>query len=262
MTDLTPDAKVRLEAYLQRMRHALAGTRAVEPSEVEQSVREHVDLALANAPGPVGSDRLNAVLDQLGAPEQWLPDDERSWWRRARAYVMAGPEDWRLPYVSLALTTLAILFAPAGGLLLLIPAFVVSRAWVSLMKDRGEPLDARKWMVIPPIAFAFVLFLGAALFSVIGIGIAVVAETDLRAYGFPRVPRNPDPAEMMALAGYVGVVAGGWWIALSGLLAFLFEPIRHLFAPLLDNVTRRLMLGLTFLGAIVLAIGLRLMYIA
>lgn len=263
MIELTPDARVRLEAYLQRMRHALRGTRAVEPAEVEQSVREHVELALAGAPAPVGADRLAAVLDQLGAPERWLPDDERSWWRRALGYVMDGPEDWRLPYLSFAFTTLSIVFLPVGGALLLIPAFILGRAWVSLMKERGEPLDARRWLIFPPIVLFFLLFLAGALVSVIGLGVALSSESDLRAYGIPRPPGGDAHAsEVVAFIGYVMTVAGGWWLVLSGLLAFLFEPIRHLFAPLLDNARRRHLLGLVFLAAVCLAIGMRLLYIA
>lgn len=53
MIDLTPDAKVRFEQYLQRLRGSLRGTRAVEADEVEQNVREHVEIALAGAPSPV-----------------------------------------------------------------------------------------------------------------------------------------------------------------------------------------------------------------
>ena len=41
MIDMTPDAKQRFDAYLQRTRTALRGTRAVEPAEVEQNVIVH-----------------------------------------------------------------------------------------------------------------------------------------------------------------------------------------------------------------------------
>src|SRR5687768_13227776 len=104
--ELTPDAKLRFEQYLQRMRATMRGARAVETAEVEQNVREHVEVALATAPAPVGTDRLAAVLEQLGPPEQWLPEDERPIWRRTMDRLINGPEDWRLAYLSLGLTTL------------------------------------------------------------------------------------------------------------------------------------------------------------
>jgi VIT1/CCC1 family predicted Fe2+/Mn2+ transporter len=256
MIELTPDAKVRFEMYLHRIRTALRGTRAIEATEVEQSVREHVELALSAAPAPVGSEALAGVLEQLGPPELWLLDEDRPAWRRFVDRLITGPEDWRLAYVSFGLTLLMVLTFPAGGVLLLVPAFIVSRAWVALMNDRGAPLDARRWLVLPPIVLAMLLFIGGAMGSVIGLAGVTAAENDLRVYGIPRPGDSAE--EIVAFAGYLATVAGVWWIVLSALLAFLFEPIRSLFAPVLEGAKRRHLLVLAALGAVCLAIGLRL----
>ena len=256
MIELTPDAKVRFELYLQRIRTALRGTRAIEATEVEQSVREHVELALSGAPAPIGSDALAGVLEQLGPPERWLLDGDRPGWRGTLDRLITGPEDWRLAYLSFGLTLLMILTFPIGGVLLLVPAFIVSRAWVALMNERNEPLDARRWLVAPPIVLMFLLFLGGLMGSVIGLAGVLASENDLRAYGIPAF--GDSAGEIAAFAGYLATVAGAWWILLSALLAFLFEPIRTLFAPVLARAKRRHLLVLAALGAVCLAIGLRL----
>ncbi len=254
--ELTPDAKLRFEQYLQRMRDTMRGARAVEAAEVEQNVREHVEVALATAPVPVGSDRLAAVLEQLGPPEQWLPEEDRPAWRRTMERLMTGPEDWRLPYLSFAVTTLMFLTLPIGGVFLLVPAFVLSRAWVALMAERGETLDARRWLVLPPIIIAFVLFLGLTLSGAIIIAGAGALEHDIPQLGIRGPEVNAD--ELLGFSAYLLTAAGVWWLLLSALFAFLMEPIRTLFAPILDKVRRRHLLVLAGIGALCLAIGLAL----
>ncbi|MFZ2493049.1 MAG: hypothetical protein WA208_16315, partial [Thermoanaerobaculia bacterium] len=191
---------------------------------------------------------------------RWLPDDERPLWRRVMSRFQEGPEDWRLAYVSAAITALMFLTFPVGGVLLLVPAFLLSRAWVALMNERGEPLGARKWLILPSIAFVFLLLVLGALVSVPGMAGAIAVENDLSAYGIPVEPRTTDDG--VRFAGYIGVVAGAWWMLLSALAAFLFEPIRTLFAPILDRMKRRQLFLLTAIGAVCLVAGLRLMAIA
>ncbi|HEX2120475.1 MAG TPA: hypothetical protein VHL59_02435 [Thermoanaerobaculia bacterium] len=255
--ELTPDAKLRFEQYLQRMRDTMRGARAVEAAEVEQNVREHVEVALATAPAPVGSDRLAAVLEQLGPPEQWLPEEDRPAWRRTMERLMTGPEDWRLPYLSFAVTTLMFVTLPIGGALLLLPAFVLSRAWVALMAERGEAIDARRWLVLPPIAIAFVLFLGLTLAGGIILAGAAALEHDVPQLGIRGPEVNAE--ELLAFSGYLMSAAGVWWLFLSILFAFLMQPIRTLFAPLLENVGRRHLLVLGGAAVFLLAVGLALM---
>lgn len=260
MIELTEEAKGRFEMYLRRTRAAMRGTPAVEAAEVEQNVREHVELALASAASPIGADRLADVLEQLGPPERWLLDGDRPAWRRAADRLLHGPEDWRLAYLSFGLTLLMVVFFPAGGFLLLVPAFIVSRTWVALMNERGEPLDARRWLVVPPIFFAFLLFLGSALGSVIGIATALAADGELLRYGIPGPGDHGE--EIMAFAGYLSTVAGVWWVVLSAILAFLFEPIRTLFSPVLTRAKRSHLLVLTGLGLVIAGLGAWLTYIS
>jgi VIT1/CCC1 family predicted Fe2+/Mn2+ transporter len=257
MIDFTPDAKRRFDEYLLRMRVSLRGTRAVEPEEVEQNVIEHVELALAGAPSPIGPERLDTVLEQLGPPERWLPDDERPVWRRAMDRVMAGPEDWRLAYASLGLMLLMMLTFPIGGVMLLLPAFVLSRAAVALTEERGETLGARKWLVLPPIVFALVLVCAVALLAPAGAFGAMLSEIGLRDLGLDFDNRF-DRGRLFL--GVLSMATGAWWIVLSGVFAMLMRPFRALFAPVTSGLKRGHALVLTIAGVVVAGIGAVLVF--
>ncbi|HEY5610265.1 MAG TPA: hypothetical protein VIL97_03590, partial [Thermoanaerobaculia bacterium] len=152
MIEMTPEAQTRFEHYLERMRSALRGSRAVEATEVEQNVREHVELALSETTVPVGTERLDEVLAQLGPPDRWLPGDEQPWWRRMAQRVSSGPEDWRLAYYALGTFALGLFLLPFGfGLVFIICAFLLGRAECELLASRGESLGARRWLVLPAI---------------------------------------------------------------------------------------------------------------
>ena len=99
MIEMTPAARQQLDDYLQRLRSELRGTRPEVAEEVEQSVREHIEIALEDAHAPVGETEIIGILDRLGPPEQWLDEEERPTWRRTIAGVRSAPDDSRLPYV-------------------------------------------------------------------------------------------------------------------------------------------------------------------
>ena len=82
MIELTDDARKCLDDYLGEMRASLAGCRSVDSLDVERDVMEHIEKSLAEAPSPVESAALEAVLEQLGSPSQWIPEEELSWWRK------------------------------------------------------------------------------------------------------------------------------------------------------------------------------------
>lgn len=258
MIDLTPEARRKFDDYLQRMRASLRGTRAIEADEVEQNVVEHVELALAGAPSPVSTDRLSTVLEQLGPPERWLPEEERPWWRKTMDRVMTGPEDWRLAYASFAMTLLSILLLPVGpGVLLLVPAFLLGRAHVELMSERGEPLGARKWLVLPPIVFVMAALSAAAVIAPTAAFGELLSEIELRELGFEFSTRAE---RQWIFAGSLALAAGAWWIVLSAIFAMLFRPFRFLFLPLTENLRRGHALVLTLAGLVVGGIGAALLW--
>ena len=79
MAELTSEASEMLERYLGQVRLAMAGGGPEAAAEVEQDVREHVEAALADRPGPVGPGELAAVLERLGPPDQWGSVEPPSW---------------------------------------------------------------------------------------------------------------------------------------------------------------------------------------
>ena len=136
MTDLTQDAQVALSTYLQRVRLSLRGT-SVDADEVERDVREHIEEALNGRSDPVPAADLSGVLERLGSPDQWVPDEGIPLWRRTIRRISAGPEDWRLAYASLGLAAVAAGLATAGQIALAVIcfalAFFTARAATSLI---------------------------------------------------------------------------------------------------------------------------------
>lgn len=258
MIEMTPAARERLDNYLQRMRSELRGTRSVVADEVEQSVREHIEVALATAQGPIGATEVISVLDRLGPPERWLADEERPMWRRALDRVRSGPEDWRLAYLSFGLFVASIVLLPLFGFLLLIPAMFVSRAWIELARDRGEPLGARRWLVYP--AMLVVLAFATGLL-IIGPPLPMLALA-LDDNGLEKIWDIPHSkaGQLRFLFGMGGVLFGSWWIIASAFCAAFLRPIRFVFAPLLDSLQRKHFAVLAAIGALVAGVGATLIY--
>lgn len=256
MIEMTPAARERLDNYLQRMRSELRGTRSVAADEVEQNVREHIEIALAGATGPVGATEVIGVLDRLGPPEHWLAEEERPAWRGVMDQLFSGRDDWRLAYIAFGLFLVSMAFFPAGGFFLLIPAMLVSRAHVELASDRGEPLGARRWLVYPAIAVVLA-FAVAVLILVPPLGILAALKSV--SHELFDIPDNAAGRTRFAF-GMGTVVFGSWWIIAGSFCAAFLRPIRFVFAPLLDGLHRKHFAVLAFLGALVVAAGATLIW--
>ena len=260
MIDLTPSARQRFDDYFSRLRHSLRRASPAEADDVEQSVREHIEVALAGAPAPVGGEQLAEVLDRLGAPDGWVPDDDRSIIQRVVQQVKQrlrfGPEEWRLAYLTFGLFLLSLLLVPVGiGFLLMIASFLASRATIDIMDSKQEPAAGRQWLVYPPIAFFLVI---AIAFFVVGpagplLVWGIEEEGFLHLLEDSRLRAPYYEAQFVAGAGVATL--GAWWI-LASLIGMVFLPvIRFIFKPLLTRVRRAHFLGLTIIGALSLALG-------
>ena len=258
MIEMTPAARDRVDNYLQRMRSELHGTQPVIADEVEQSVREHIEIALANAQSPVGATEVISVLDRLGPPERWLADEERPIWRRLVDRVRSAPNEWRLAYFAFGLFLVSIVFFAVGGFILLIPAMLVSRAYVEFASDRGEPLGARRWLVYPAIAVVLAFATGL---MIVGPPLPLLAFT-FNDDGFEPLldmPRST-AGQIRFVWGIGGAVFGSWWIIAAAFCAAFLRPIRFVFAPLLDGLRRKHFAVLAAIGALVAAGGATLIY--
>lgn len=264
MIDLTPSARQRFDDYLRRLRHSLRRASPAEADDVEQSVRDHIEVALAGVPAPVGGEQLAEVLDRLGAPDGWVPADDRSLVQRLVQQVTErlrfGPEEWRLAYVTFGLFVVALILMPVGiGFFLMIASFLASRACVDSMETKQEAPGARRWLIYPPIAF-FLVF--ATAFFVIGpAGPVLVWGVDddgfLRLLEESRLRAPYHEAQFFA--GAVAATLGTWWILASAIGMVFLPVVRFIFRPLLGRVRRTHFLGLTFIGALSLALGFALL---
>ncbi len=260
MMDLTPSARQRFDDYFRNLRHSLRSVPNSEAVDVEQSVREHIEVALAGASTPVAAEQLAEVLDRLGAPDHWVPVDERTLVQRMMERLRTGPEDWRLAYLAFGLFLLGLILLPVGiGALILFGSFLASRAYVDFMEARQEQINGRQWLIYPPIA----------LFLVVAVAFFVVGPTGpalawgLGDHGFLRIldesGQHTPYAEARFMSGATATVLGAWWI-LASLIGMVFHPVsRFLFKPLLARVRRTHFLGLTIVGVLALALGLSLL---
>ncbi len=258
MIEMTPAARERLDNYLQRMRSELRGTRSVVGDDIEQSVREHIEIALAHAQTPVGAADVIGVLDRLGPPERWLADEERPAWRRFADRLRSGPEDWRLAYLAFALFLASFLIFPIAGPILFLPAMIVSRAYVELLRDDDEPMGARRWLVYPSIA---VILAVAVILFVIGLPMPLMRWA-VEEHAFEQLFALPQQTagDLWFILGARGVLFGSWWMVAAAFCTVFLRPIRFVFAPLLDGLLRRHFAVLAAIGAIVAAAGAALIF--
>jgi hypothetical protein len=258
MIEMTPAARDRFDNYLQRMRSELRGTQSVTADEVEQSVREHIEIALADAPSPVGATEVIGVLDRLGPPERWLADEDQPIWRKVLDRLVGGPDGWRLAYIAFGLFLLSVFFFPVGGFFLIIPAMLISRAYVDLARDRGESLGARRWLVYPSIAVVLAFAVGLLIIAP-PMGVMAALGSDNRFAEIFDVPENT-AGRIRFVLGMGGVVFGSWWIIAAAFCAAFLRAIRFTFAPLLDGLGRKQFAVLAVIGALVAAGGATLIY--
>jgi len=248
MTVLTAEAKDALERYLERVRLSLRGT-SVDADEVERDVREHIEVALDGRAEPVSADGLSSVLERLGSPDQWVPDEEIPVWRRAMRRISSGPEDWRLAYLCFALTVAGLATAPLGGILLWIPAYLLGRAAHEYAAARGEELGPRRWLTDLPLLAVALGLLGALLIGPLWIPVAItVQEYDI---GQLLGRELTEPQEVATTIALFAATIGLWWMILAPLAAHFQRTVTWLFFPFATWFRRRHAWWLGLAGLIV-----------
>lgn len=140
MITFNDDAKKLVDNYLHQVRSCLNSCTTVDADEVEQNIKEHIENELQDSSEPISYDELNIVLKKLGSPQQWVPEEETSWWRKIILRLRTGPEDWRLAYISFGLLILGFLTGRNSFMILVIASFIVSRALIST----AEQIDRLK----------------------------------------------------------------------------------------------------------------------
>lgn len=260
MTTLTPQAERALERYLKRVRLSLRGT-SVDAPEVERDVREHIHEALGARPDPVTDTDLGEILNRLGSPTQWVPDEEAPMWRQVLGRLQHGPEDWRLAYLAFGLFFLGLalwFIAP----LFWIPAYFIARAAVSLAAAEEEPLGPRKWLVYPPLVLVSAAILALLLFG----PLVPFVVWGLEESAFDRlfVDAGDQPQvfwDVAVQSALFGIAIGVWWVILAPLSAMARRPLAALLVPLADGYQRKHAVWLGLLGLALTAVSLAFLFL-
>lgn len=308
--ELTADAEARLAEYLRQVRAALAHSPDVSADEVEADIREHVENELRTRPRPVGRVPLEAVLNRLGPPTQWLPSGRtepataafspvqylKARWRAAREAVWRGPQDWRLPYLTLGVFALSISIFPP----FLLVAYFLGRAGIAVAREKQIELgSARKWLLYPPLVMVslslFLVFVVAPPFMATGIisTQAQMADRDERweladrpalgsyRYGdnwnnemmrkHPQVvttldrflapfPGNRDTRDGLGIL-FLGAGVFAFWGATLGLLGGRFPgTVQSVFVPLCNNFGGKHARRVGFVSLMLLAVWCGVVY--
>jgi hypothetical protein len=260
MIELTDDARKHLDDYLRQTRSYLQGCKSVDAGDVEQNVNEHIENELAAKRGPISRGELDEVLERLGSPRQWVPEEELSAWRKVILRLRSGPEDWRLAYISFGLFILSFLLASSprafslvfffspllilrGSLqgISLLASFILARAAVSLASDSRD-LGAQRWLLYPQLITIYV--------PVVLIGLIWPIDL-LPAHGL-----NPAMGRWQGLmtASHIALL-GVWWTALGVIFCARPKLVVAVFRPFADRFTRKTAVPLIVFGAVVALIG-------
>ncbi|MBN9141446.1 MAG: hypothetical protein J0H23_11530 [Micrococcales bacterium] len=142
-----------IAAYLDSLARELTGTE--NRDEVLQSVREHIDEALASAPEPVDAATVRAILDELGPVERISAGQDRP------AAVPAPRRQWVLLVTgALAVASLAlVLVLPFVSVPLALATLAVGI--VALVRRRESRRGG--WAVVIVSSLTLVVALVAAL---------------------------------------------------------------------------------------------------
>ena len=264
MKDLSKSAKEHLGRYIQQMRQCLRKCATVDADEVERNIIDHIENELASASEPVSFEKLDTVLRQLGSPQQWVPEDEITWWRKVVLRLHYGPEDWRLAYISFGFFLLWLLsgfglrgciFWPLGILrgqmkfVFILAGFIVSRAAISQAKDMTK-LAGQKWLLYPSLIIVYIPLLFFFFWPVVS---AVIFATEgMTHMGLPWYA--PYSSLYPGLTG--GMVAAGalglWWIILGIILCIAPQIVRFVFRPFAEWFSCKWAVLLIVIGSILI----------
>jgi hypothetical protein len=68
--ELNEKARKSLSEYLDQVKRSLKGVKYIDAEEIVQNVNEHIESELGETSEPVSSEKLDAVLERLGSPQQ------------------------------------------------------------------------------------------------------------------------------------------------------------------------------------------------
>lgn len=202
MIELTLGAQQRLDSYIEELRRVLGDDGKADPRDVERDVRDHIQTALASTSGPVDEPQLDQVLRSLGAPAEWVEHPDLPWYARspkawlhpAKEYASekihhfaAGPESYRMPYLSLLTLGLGLILGLLSGddetglaicLVAALGAFVLARAAIAIQPKESLP-NGQKWLLSPALLTVYLPLLIVIVSWPVVVGGILVAQSPL-----------------------------------------------------------------------------------
>ncbi|MHC4259983.1 MAG: hypothetical protein ACYSTF_06195 [Planctomycetota bacterium] len=263
MIELSDNAKKALEKYLQQVRACLQGYKTIDANEIEQNVMEHIENEFAAATDPVSVNQLSIVLDRLGSPAQWIPQDQehrntRVTQSKVLIYIssalMAAFVLLSIPYtlahILWGFPLPAIIFFPRN---LLLASFILAR--VALHRVWApKDLDWQRWLAYPSLVLVYIAILWRILFF---------AAIMIRAFWLPRymsyLVEIADGAQIKVYETIVPTTmiasVGLWWMALGIILRRRPNLVRLIFSPFANWFDRKCAVILLCAGLVIAAIS-------
>lgn len=266
---LTQGAREYLQAYLSDVRHALAGSSDVDPSDVEAGIREHVETLLtgqgAGSDEPATVQDIADAIQRLGSPEAWRAEGAEGPVAETEPTTTAERKS-RDRLLALAFVTIGLgaalaftaLWAGLGWLLLVGGSLSLRLLAPVEIDDPGiSPLErlATGWWIVFATAAAVALLIGPGLLAwgagQIGGVLEPTLEARVGAAGGERYP-----AYWIATTAVGAFVTGVWWILLGLIVARFRAGIRQALGAadrlLRPGASRALVLG----GAVLVVLSL------
>jgi hypothetical protein len=251
MVNLSENAKKNLEHYLGQVRTCLGGCKSVDPDEVEQNIMDHIESELAGVAEPVAVRALDPVLAKLGSPQQWVPEEELSWWRKTVMRLRSGPEDWRLAYLSFGLLVFGLISGP--GIIILLPAsFYIARTTIHVAGG-VEQLGDQKRLIYPALVVVYFLLILAVIAgpTIVMLSTAVGWEHSMIGKG---TFFGDDTNYWCAAWAFSLAITGLCWI-ITGTICFRARRfVEKVFFPFGDAISRRKAVVLLLVGFVGLVI--------
>jgi hypothetical protein len=245
MINLSDSAKKCLDGYLQQVRTYLRGCKKVDADEVERNVIDHIESEFEGATAAISFEELDTVLQRLGSPRQWIPEEEIPWWRKTILRLRTGPEDWRLAYISFGLLIVGFILVPS--FIVLIPAsFIVARAALSETADPNE-LKSQKWLIYPSLIIVYVSVLLGLLLWPLGLLFPLAEELE-HTIRESNVGFGVDLHYWRMATSFIIAGLGLWWIILGCMLLKWRRFLQMLFKPFTGWFSRKRALILLLIG--------------
>jgi hypothetical protein len=235
---------------MQQVKARLRGAKSLDANEIQRDIQEHIERELESEAEPVGCDAVTGVLERLGAPQQWVPDEELSWWRKIIVRMQSGPDDWRLAYICFALFAFGFIALPFWVIFFLPLSCYVARSALSVAGGPDELGEQKKLIYPPLVVFYTIVGLVVLLGPLLGvIGLASESEREIRPWF------EDDLYSWLMVWGIILAGSGLWWSMLAGFLLRKRQLLDKLIYPFGSCVTRKRLYKLMAVGVTLLIGG-------